>query len=110
MKTRTNNTSPARFNRSRCGSVIKESFWLPSSHHGELIDAIAAEWLGGKYATARYECPCCGVWWSERWPVLLMLGPGWRRRYTPPIHLVAGQDGVPRHFASAFTPEGLLAG
>jgi hypothetical protein len=101
------NTSHSRF---RCPDRLAESFWLPSTHHGELIDAESVEWTGGRYATARYRCPCCRVEWTERWPVLLMLGPGWRRRYKPPVRLAAGQGGVPRHLASAFTAGRLLAG
>jgi hypothetical protein len=96
--------------RFRCADRIAESFWMPSTHHGELIDAESVEWTGGSHCTAFYRCPCCGVEWAESdWPVLLMLGPGWRHRYEPPIHLVAGEGGVPRHLAGEFTSEGLLA-
>jgi hypothetical protein len=95
--------------RPRCADRIAESFWMPSRHHGELIDAESAEWTGGAHCTVFYRCPCCDVQWSENWPTLLMLGIGWRRRCEPPIHLVAGQGGVPRHLASAFTAQGLLA-
>jgi hypothetical protein len=105
MNTR-DNTS---YSKTRCPDRVAESFWMPSRHHGELLDATEVSWTGGRYAEARYHCPCCRVEWTERWPVLMMLGPGWRRRYEPPIHLVAGEGGVPRHLASAFTAEGLLA-
>jgi hypothetical protein len=112
MTRTTNNTaSGMALSKAHCGGRIAESFWMPSRHHGELIDAESVEWTGGSRCTARYRCGCCGATWAEDdWPVLLMLGPGWRRRYEPPVRLVAGQGGVPRHLASAFTPEGLLAG
>jgi hypothetical protein len=94
----------------RCWDRVVDSFWMPSQHHGELIDPESVEWTSGTHCTAFYRCPCCDVEWSESgWPVVLMLGIGWSRRYTPPIRLVAGEGGVPRHLASAFTAEGLLA-
>ena len=99
-------TIPRR--RFRCVDQIVESFWLPSYHHGELIDAAEVTWTGGKYATARYSCPCCRVTWTEQWPTLLVLGLDWRHRYDPPLHQVAGVD-APRHLVSdRFTPEGIL--
>jgi hypothetical protein len=95
--------------RFRCADRIAESFWMPSRHHGELIDAESVEWTGGSHCTAFYRCPCCGVEWAESdWPTLLMLGPGWRHRYEPPVHLVAGVD-APR-FTAADAAERLLAG
>jgi hypothetical protein len=94
--------------RPRCPDRLAESFWLPSDcprglssssrRLDALTDAEEVTWDGGPYASARYRCQCCGTRWAQDWPVALALGPGWRRRYEPPLRLVAGVD-VPRYLA-----------
>lgn len=121
---RRNNTAPARerwstsHGRSRCPQKLAESFWLPSSCPNgvnairpldALTDAEEVAWDGGDLVIASYVCACCGKRWTQKWEVVVALGPLWHR-YEPPLRLVAGQDGVPRHTAGQFTAKGLLVG
>ncbi len=117
------NTSAARerwstsHGRSRCPQKLVDSFWLPALcpngmnalwPSDALTDAEEITWDGGDLVVASYECACCGKRWTQKWEVAVALGPNWRRRYEPPVHLVAGQGDVPRHTAGQFTAEGLL--
>jgi hypothetical protein len=120
MTTVSHNTSPAgvalgtAHSRSACPGRLNESFWLPSNCPNglatatrpldALTDAEEVTWDGGRYATASYECQCCGTRWTQNWPAALALGPNWRRRHEPPVHWVAGVDS-PRYTAGQIESE-----
>jgi hypothetical protein len=112
MTTVTHNTALGTgHSRARCPAKLSESFWLPSDCPrglatatrplDALTDAEEVTWDGGRYASARYRCQCCGAQWTQKWPVALALGPDWRR-HEPPVHLLAGVD-APRQTAGQFT-------
>lgn len=88
--------------REHCPGKLVSSFWCPSycpnglatatRRLDALVDASEVSWDGGAYATAHYECACCGHRWTEDdWPIVLALGPNWHRR-DEPVRLTAGVD------------------